>query len=346
MTGEPVILSGSKSQMKMPFRLLCDILAKSISVKAGSFNALTVEKFSLLTAVVCDVKMNWGSVLFGILKKMVTPGSKQAKGFAIQLSLILESFHNLELGESSEFPPSKFLTEKTTHRYIAIIDKSGAQEPADAPAVKKASKKKVASKKRPTDMSFDVPVIKKKRTIKKKSVSSLSSLEMVAVAQEAVPLQQVAEPSAVEEIRLISHCLNQQQVCCSGGTTSLPAEKKSVSSISTLELVAVAEEAIPIQQVAEPSAVEEPRCPSADDVDLIIQQVLVETREADAPADKAQSAVTEEKHWFDLPYDNLVKQWEVERPVVTATDGYSDLQSADDVNQQMLFKDSKTASLE
>ncbi|KZV58605.1 dystroglycan-like [Dorcoceras hygrometricum] len=80
VTGEPVLLSGSKSQMKMPFRLLCDILAKSISVKAGSFNALTVEKFSLLTAVVCGVKMNWGSVLFGILKKMVTPGSKQAKG--------------------------------------------------------------------------------------------------------------------------------------------------------------------------------------------------------------------------------------------------------------------------
>ncbi|KZV54684.1 hypothetical protein F511_43627 [Dorcoceras hygrometricum] len=269
MTGEPVILSGSKSQMKMPFRLLCDILAKSISVKAGSFNALTVEKFSLLTAVVCDVKMNWGSVLFGILKKMVTPGSKQAKGFAIQLSLILESFHNLELGESSEFPPSKILTEKTIHRYIAIIDKSGAQEPADAPAVKKASKKKVASKKRPADISFDVPVIKKKRTIKKKSVSSISTLELVAV------------------------------------------------------------EAVPIQQVAEPSAVEEPRCPSADDVDLIIQQVLVETREADAPADTAQPAVTEEKHWFDLPYDDLVKQWEAERPVVTASDTDEDLATID-----------------
>ncbi|KZV58027.1 dystroglycan-like [Dorcoceras hygrometricum] len=238
MTGEPVLLSGSKSQMKMPFRLLCDILAKSISVKAGSFNALTVEKFSLLTAVVCDVKMNWGSVLLGILKKMVTLGSKQAKGFAIQLSLIMESFHNLKLGESSEFPPSKILTEKTTHRYIAIIDKS---------------------------------VIKKKRTIKKKSISSLS----------------------------------------------------------TLELVAVAEEALPIQQVAEPSAVQEPRCPSADDVDLIIQQVLVETREADAPADKAQSPVTEEKHWFDLPYDDLVAQWEAERPVVTASDTDEEIATID-----------------
>ncbi|KZV37677.1 dystroglycan-like [Dorcoceras hygrometricum] len=73
LTGEPVTLSGLKIQMKMHYRLLCDIMAKSISVKAGSFNAITFEKFSLLTAVVCDVKMNWGSVLFGILKKMVSP---------------------------------------------------------------------------------------------------------------------------------------------------------------------------------------------------------------------------------------------------------------------------------
>ncbi|KZV16756.1 dystroglycan-like [Dorcoceras hygrometricum] len=62
MSGEPVSLSGKKSQMKIEYRLLCDIMAKSISVKAGSFNAITVEKFSLLSAVVCGVRMNWASV--------------------------------------------------------------------------------------------------------------------------------------------------------------------------------------------------------------------------------------------------------------------------------------------
>ncbi|KZV18443.1 hypothetical protein F511_26335 [Dorcoceras hygrometricum] len=106
MSGEPVILSGLKSQMKIHYRLLCEIMAKSIYVKAGSFNAITVEKFSL--------------------KKMVTPGTKQAKGFAFQISLLLANVPNLELGESSEFPSSKILTEKTVHRYIAVIDKSGA----------------------------------------------------------------------------------------------------------------------------------------------------------------------------------------------------------------------------
>ncbi|KZT75847.1 hypothetical protein F511_47128 [Dorcoceras hygrometricum] len=189
-----------------------------------------------MTVVVCSVRMNWAKFLFSILKKMVTPGSKQAKGFAIQISLLLATIPTLELGESSEFPASKILSKKTVNHFVSINDRDGAEE------VTGALKQRVASKKRPAaDIGAAVP--KKKRTIK----------------------------------------------------------KKSVSSISTLELVAIAKEAIPIQQVAEPSAVEETRCPSADDVDLIIQQVLDETRDADAPADKAQSAVTEEKHWFDLP---------------------------------------------
>ncbi|KZV33596.1 hypothetical protein F511_30839 [Dorcoceras hygrometricum] len=264
LSGEPISLSGRKNQMKFEFRLLCDIVAKAISVKVGSFNAITVEKFSLMTAVVCRIRMNWAKFLFSILKKMVSPGSKQAKGFAIQISLLLATIPTLELGESSEFPAPKVLTKKTVHRFVSINDRDCAEE------VTGAAKKKAVSKKRPAaDVGAAIP--KKKRTIK----------------------------------------------------------KKSISSISTMELVSVAEEAIPIQQVAEPSAVEEPRCPSADDVDLIIQQVLVETREVVAPADTAQPAVSEEKHWFDLPYEDLVAQWEAERPVVTASDTDEDLATVD-----------------
>ncbi|KZV50345.1 hypothetical protein F511_35540 [Dorcoceras hygrometricum] len=261
LSSEPINLSGRKNQMKMPFRLLCDIMAKAIYVKAGSFDAITVEKFSLVTAVVCKVKMNWATYLFSILKKMVSAGSKKAKGFAIQISLLLATFPSLELGESSEFPASKILSKKTVLRFVSINDRDGAEEVAGA------AKKKAVSKKRPAaDVGAAVP--KKKRSFKKKSVSSL-------------------------------------------------------------ELVEVAEEAIPIQQVAEPLDVEEPRCSSADAVDLIIQQVLDEMRAADAPADIAQPAVTEEKNWFDLPYDDLVKQWEAERPVVTASDTEDEIATVD-----------------
>ncbi|KZV58486.1 hypothetical protein F511_23431 [Dorcoceras hygrometricum] len=179
----PISLSGRKNQMKIPFRLLCDILAKAISVKAGSFNAITVEKFSLMTVVVCGVKMNWAKFLFGVLKKMVTAGSNQAKGFAIQISVLLATFPSVELGESSEFPASKILSKKAVLRFVSINDRDGAEE------VTGAAKKKAVSKKRPAaDVEAAVP--KKKRTIKKKYVSSISSLEMVAVAEEAVPIQQ------------------------------------------------------------------------------------------------------------------------------------------------------------
>ncbi|KZV58647.1 hypothetical protein F511_43293 [Dorcoceras hygrometricum] len=128
LSGEPISLSGRKNQMKFEFRLLCDIMAKAISVKAGSFNAITVEKFSLMTVVVCRIRMNWAKFLFSILKKMVTPGSKQAKGFAIQISLLLATIPTLELGESSEFPASKILTKKTVHRFVSINDRDGAEE--------------------------------------------------------------------------------------------------------------------------------------------------------------------------------------------------------------------------
>ncbi|KZV23732.1 hypothetical protein F511_26499 [Dorcoceras hygrometricum] len=241
LSGEPISLSGRKNQMKMPFRLLCDIVAKAISVKAGYFNAITVEKFSLLTAVVCGVKMNWAKFLFGVLKKMVSARSKQAKGFAIQISVLLATFPSVEMGESSEFPASKILSKKTVLRFVSINDRDGAEE------VTGAAKKKAVSKKRPAaDVGAAVP--KKKRTSKKKSISSISSLELVEVAEEAIPIQQVSEPLDVEE----------------------------------------------------------PRCSSADAVDLIIQQ-----------------------HWFDLPYDDLVKQWEAERSVVTASDTDEDTTTVD-----------------
>ncbi|KZV28295.1 hypothetical protein F511_25270 [Dorcoceras hygrometricum] len=66
LSGEQISLSGRKNQMKFEFRLLCDIMAKAISVKAGSFNAITVEKFSLITAVVCRIRTNWAKFLFNI----------------------------------------------------------------------------------------------------------------------------------------------------------------------------------------------------------------------------------------------------------------------------------------
>ncbi|KZV27235.1 hypothetical protein F511_04688 [Dorcoceras hygrometricum] len=195
LSGEPVSTSGKKREMKIEFRLLCDILAKTISVKTGSFDAITQEKFLVMAVITCGVRINWNRLLFNILKDMVTPGSRQAKGYAIQISLLLENVPNLELGESSEFPSSKILTEKTVNRYMSLNDKVGGEEVADVPRVKRTPVKKAVSKKRPAVATVAEPV-KKKRTTKSKSGSSKDKLEILPVAQEAVPLQIIESTSA------------------------------------------------------------------------------------------------------------------------------------------------------
>ncbi|KZV45561.1 hypothetical protein F511_37317 [Dorcoceras hygrometricum] len=194
LSGEPVSTSGKKREMTIEFRLLCDILAKRISVKAGSFDAITQEKFLMMGPDTCGVKINWNMLLFNILKDMVTPGSRQAKGYAIQISLLLENVPNLELGESSEFPSSKILTDKTVHRYISLNDKVGMEDVTDEPRVKKTPVRKAASKKIPAVTTAVEPVVKKKRTTKSKYGSSNDKLEILPMAQEAIPLQ-IIEPT-------------------------------------------------------------------------------------------------------------------------------------------------------
>ncbi|KZV43247.1 TMV resistance protein N-like [Dorcoceras hygrometricum] len=213
LSGEPVSLSGRKNQMKFEFRILCDIMAKAISVKAGSFHAIT-----------------------------------QAKGFAIQISLLLANIPNLEFGASSEFPASKILTKKTVHRFISINDRDGAEE---APG---ATKQRAASKKRPA-ADVVAAVTKKKRTSKRKL-----TLETVVVAQEAIPIHSV-------------HV----------STAAAPMVEDQQAEFSE----------------------EQP----ADEL----------------PADKA-AASTEERHWFDLSYEELITKWAAERPVASPADSDDEIE--------------------
>ncbi|KZV50689.1 dystroglycan-like [Dorcoceras hygrometricum] len=285
MSGEQVILSGLKSQMKIHYRLLCDIMAKSISVKAGSFNAITVEKFSLMTAVVCSVKMNWGRVMFGILKKMVTSGTKQAKGFAIQISLLLENVPNLELGESSEFPSSKILTEKTVHRYIAVIDKSGAQDADVAPKATKAPKKRIAA------VPADVPVVKRKRTTKKKDSSSKDNLELMAVAQDAVPIKMIEGSTAPA-----ANDTADQPAAVDEFPADRPAEE--IESVERVDEQLAAEPAVHVP--AEEPEVEVSRV-NVDDPETVIRQVLDQLDFV--TEDPVVAKVDRVETWFDRVFD-------------------------------------------
>ncbi|KZV37590.1 hypothetical protein F511_13861 [Dorcoceras hygrometricum] len=114
-SGEPIKTSCKKNEMKVEFRLLNDIL----TVKAGSFDAVTHERFLLMTAIHGGIKINWSRFLFETLKDMVTPSSKQAKGFSARICVLLKGSLDLTLGESNTFPPLKILIIKTVGTYIA-----------------------------------------------------------------------------------------------------------------------------------------------------------------------------------------------------------------------------------
>ncbi|KZV39780.1 pyruvate, phosphate dikinase regulatory protein 2 [Dorcoceras hygrometricum] len=166
--------------------------------QAGSFDAVTRDRFLLMTATKFDVKINWSTLLFGVLKAMVTPGSKQAKGFAIQIGVVLSNIPGLELGKPRAFPPPRVLNERTVHRFVHINEQVGMEKTTGSPPMKKTPKKRAVSKKRPVDSDAEVaPIFKKKRTTKSKpsAAKSLPVEEPVSTTSE----QPVAEVATGEQ---------------------------------------------------------------------------------------------------------------------------------------------------
>ncbi|KZV30681.1 hypothetical protein F511_41839 [Dorcoceras hygrometricum] len=204
-SGVPVSTYGKKRFMKYEYRLLNDILAKAITVKAGSFDAVTNERFLMMTAIQFGLKVNWSKIIFGVLKEMVDKTQKKANGYAVQICALLKSNPVITFGEAVPFPTSKVLSIKTIHTYIVMNETIDSRRKSEEPGMAKAaivkmkskSKKEsestgeepvevvteVVSKKRPT-VAGDEPVVpKKRRTVKSKASPSKASLDMVNVAQ-------------------------------------------------------------------------------------------------------------------------------------------------------------------
>ncbi|KZV23906.1 splicing factor 3B subunit 1-like [Dorcoceras hygrometricum] len=131
-----------------------------VTMKAGSFVAITNERFLMMSAIHGGVTINWGRLLFNIFKDMVTPATRQARGYAVQICVLLKYSPDLELGESKEFPPLKILTAKTVGKYIAKNKNIYVDE--DEPAVEKPEEKKKAVSKKRSVATADEPVLKKK----------------------------------------------------------------------------------------------------------------------------------------------------------------------------------------
>ncbi|KZV16746.1 hypothetical protein F511_41510 [Dorcoceras hygrometricum] len=119
-TSVPVQFSCRKRLMKYEFSLLNDMLAKYITVKAGSF-----------------------------LKKMADRTTKRAKGFAAQICVLLKGDPAVTLGEAKTFPPFKIISAKTVNTYIATnktIDARGESDEPDVATVPIMKNKKSVSK--------------------------------------------------------------------------------------------------------------------------------------------------------------------------------------------------------
>ncbi|KZV36760.1 hypothetical protein F511_38057 [Dorcoceras hygrometricum] len=69
--GVQIDVHGKKKYMKYEFRLLNDILAKAITVKAVSFDAVTVERFQMMTAIHYGLKVNWGKQILLVGKPVI-----------------------------------------------------------------------------------------------------------------------------------------------------------------------------------------------------------------------------------------------------------------------------------
>ncbi|KZV46770.1 hypothetical protein F511_13490 [Dorcoceras hygrometricum] len=204
---------------------------------------------------------------------MVMPGSRQARGYAVQICILLKNVPNLDLGDSKEFPPLKILNARTVGRYISINDKisvEDVEDVGDVSRVKKTPVKRVVSKKRPATAAAE-PVVKKKRTLKGKAALSNEKLELVSVAQEAVPLH-IIKPITAAPTKSKRKVPKRNLILPAGSADEFAEEETDFEKQReepTADFV--------VNEPTVATVVEKEKETSGDDVDLIIQQIPEDT---------------------------------------------------------------------
>ncbi|KZV50695.1 hypothetical protein F511_25564 [Dorcoceras hygrometricum] len=172
-----------------------------------------------MTAIQYGLKVNWGKVLFNVLKDMVDKSQRKAKGFAAQIGVLLKSIPTIALGDGVPFPFAKILSMKTVSTYIATnttIDAREEQGMVGEATVKRKSKSTkqsssadntpvkvisefAGSKKRVATADKSPAITMKRRTVKTKHSSSQASLDIMPVAQDVVPIQGVDEVAFADD---------------------------------------------------------------------------------------------------------------------------------------------------
>ncbi|KZV42953.1 dystroglycan-like [Dorcoceras hygrometricum] len=227
------------------------------------------------------------------------------------------------LADLSEMPKDKIFDAKS------IVSMSGEpEETADAPPVKKAPRKPAASKKRPAIALAEEPVPKRKRTSKKKSGSSQSTLEIMVVAQEAVPLQMVGPSTGVPAVEepieqpAAENAISADQpvddvIGVVDVTTPDDTDEEIEAERPVFESVAAVE---PVVEVGEAAADKD--FSFFDDPDTVITQVLHQLDSISDDKDEQRSDKTET--WFDRALDEMLYN---DSPVVTPSDTNEEMET-------------------
>ncbi|KZV38386.1 TGACG-sequence-specific DNA-binding protein TGA-2.1-like [Dorcoceras hygrometricum] len=135
----------------------------------------------MMTAIHYGLKVNWGHVLFNVLKDMVDKSQKKAKGFAAQIGALLKSIPAVTMSNGVSFPSAKVLSMRTVHTYTVTNSTIDARTESEEQGMANA------------------PIItKKRRTGKSKLSVSQAKLDIVQVATDIEPIQ-VVDPTPVEE---------------------------------------------------------------------------------------------------------------------------------------------------
>lgn len=96
-SGALMIQHGDKKDLKMEFRWLANIVAKSILAKAGAYEKITLEKLQTMVLIASQIQVNWSDILFHILSEMVR-GRNQSQGFRhSNLSYVEFTYHGHHL---------------------------------------------------------------------------------------------------------------------------------------------------------------------------------------------------------------------------------------------------------
>ncbi|KZV30242.1 delphilin-like [Dorcoceras hygrometricum] len=323
--GVQIDVHGKNKYMKHEIRLLNDILAKALTVKAGSFDSVTVERFQMMKAIHYGLKVNWSKVFFNVLKYMVDRSQRKAKGFAAQIGVLLKGIPTITMGDGVPFPSAKILSMKTVHTYIVTNTTIDARAESEEPGMAKtAVEKKTPKEKKKTSSADEIPVdifaeiaaskkrsateadapiiTKKRRTGKSKPSVSHVNLDIVQVAPDVEPLQIVDPTHAVAAVPspVLKRKSRKRRLVLSRGSDD--------ESVGTKEIV----------KVADADAVA-----STDEADIIIAKVLEETLELGVSSTEREGQGVDEAMFeedFARWLDDFVARHNEPEPVDTTID--------------------------